>query len=168
MPERLVMNIKIKSFHDGKEVSLEQFLKSKDNIRYRVGCDSMNIKDKTVFITTLVGVNSGRCGAFILYQKEKVNKIDNLQTRLWEEVEKAISFAVNLRDTHKVEIECIDFDLNPNEEYASSRLVHGALGYAESLGFKAYCKPEFIYAIYAADHIVHKGNDGYKRKGLET
>lgn len=168
MPERLDMNTKIKSFHDGKEVHLEDFTKLKSNIKYRVGCDSMNIKDKTVFITTLVGINPGHSGAFILYQKEKEQKIEDTQTRLWEEVEKAIKFASLLRDKYSLDIECIDFDLNPNEAYASSRLVHSAIGYAEGLGFKAYCKPEFIYAIYAADHIVHKGNDGYKRKGLET
>lgn len=162
------MDIKIKTFHDGKEISLDQVLAKNPNIKYRVGCDSLNVKDKTVFITTLVGIHPEKTGAFILYAKEKVPKIEEPQVRLWFEVEKSIEFATFLRDEHSLEIECIDFDLNPNVTYESSRLVASAIGYAESMGFKAYCKPDSIFAIYAADFIVHKGNDSSKRKGLNT
>lgn len=150
------MELKIKTLHDGSEVSLEEVIAARPNIKYRVGCDSMNIKDKTVFITTLVGVYPEKSGAFILYSKEKIAKIEEPQVRLWIEVEKAIEFATFLRDDHGVEIECIDFDLNPDVTYESSRLVAGAIGYAESMGFKAYCKPDSIFAIYAADFIVHR------------
>jgi len=162
------MEMKIKTLHDGSEVSLEEVLAARPNIKYRVGCDSMNIKDKSVFITTLVGIHPDKSGAFILYSKEKLTKIEEPQVRLWIEVERAIEFASTLRDEYGVEIDCIDFDLNPDVTYESSRLVASAIGYAESMGFKAYCKPDSIYAIYAADFIVHKGNDGTKRKGLNT
>lgn len=162
------MDLKIKTLHDGTEVSLDEVLSKNKDIKYRVGCDSLNIKDKTVFITTLVGIHPEKKGAFILYSKEKVAKIEESQSRLWTEVEKSIEFAVALRDEHNLEIECIDFDLNPDITYESSRLVASAIGYAESMGFKAYCKPDSIFAIYAADFIVHKGNDGTRRKGLNT
>jgi predicted RNase H-related nuclease YkuK (DUF458 family) len=162
------MELKIKTLHDGKEVCLKQILKDKNGVKYRVGCDSMNIKEHSVFITTLVGIHPERSGAFILYAKEKLDKIEEPQIRLWKEVEKAIYFASHLRDEVGIEIDCIDFDLNTDATYESSRLVAGALGYAESMGFKAYCKPSSIYAIYAADFIVHKGNDSYKRKGMQT
>lgn len=162
------MELKIKTLHDGSEVALTDVVSKHPNIKYRVGCDSMNIKDKTVFITTLVGIHPEKKGAFILYSKEKIARIEEPQVRLWFEVEKAIEFATLLRDEHSVEIECIDFDLNPDVTYESSRLVASAIGYAESVGFKAMCKPDSIFAIYAADFIVHKGNDGTKRKGLNT
>jgi len=162
------MDYKIKTLQDGSEVSLTDILSKYKNIKYRVGCDSLNVKDKTVFITTLVGIHPDKKGAFILYSKEKVPKLEEPQVRLWNEVEKAIEFASLLRDTFQLEIECIDFDLNPDVTYESSRLVASAIGYAESLGFRAYCKPDSIFAIYAADFIVHKGNDGTKRKGLNT
>jgi predicted RNase H-related nuclease YkuK (DUF458 family) len=162
------VELKIKTLHDGSEVSLNEIVSKHPNIKYRVGCDSLNIKDKTVFITTLVGIHPEKKGAFILYSKEKIPRIDEPQVRLWMEVEKAIEFSVFLRDEHFVEIDCIDFDLNPDVTYESSRLVASAIGYAESMGFKAYCKPDSIFAIYAADFIVHKGNDGTKRKGLNT
>ena len=163
----MIIPMNIKSFHDGNEVSLQEILDTKKNIVYRVGCDSLNIKDKTVFITTLVGIYPKSSGAFILYRKEKVQRIDDSQIRLWTEVEKAIAFASELRSQYDMNIECIDFDLNPNVACESSRLVSSALGFAESLGFKAYCKPNFIHAIYAADHIVHKSDDNFKRKGIK-
>jgi predicted RNase H-related nuclease YkuK (DUF458 family) len=162
------MDLKIKTLHDGSEVSLSEVVSKYPNIKYRVGCDSLNVKDKTVFITTLVGIHPEKSGAFILYGKEKIPRIEEPQVRLWIEVEKAIEFSAFLRDEHLIEIDCIDFDLNPDVTYESSRLVASAIGYAESMGFKAYCKPDSIFAIYAADFIVHKGNDGTKRKGLNT
>lgn len=159
------LNFKIKSFHSGEYISLAEILASRPNIKYRVGCDSLNVKDKTVFITTLVGVNPGNNGAFILYQKEKVNKINDTTKRLWLEVEKAISFATFLRDQMQMDVSSIDFDLNSDQSYISNRLLVSALGYAQSLGFTAYCKPDELHAIYAADYIVHKGNECAKRKG---
>lgn len=158
-------NFKIKSFHSGEYISLSEILASRPDIKYRVGCDSLNVKDKTVFITTLVGINPGNNGAFILYQKEKVNKINDTTKRLWTEVEKAISFASFLRDHMKMNVSSIDFDLNSDQNYISNRLLVSALGYAQSLGFTAYCKPDELHAIYAADYIVHKGNESSRRKG---
>lgn len=163
----MIIPMKIKSFHDGNEVSLEEILNTRKNIVYRVGCDSLNIKDKTIFITTLVGIYPKSSGAFILYKKDKQPRIEDSQIRLWTEVEKAIAFASELRNEYDLNVECIDFDLNPNETYESSRLVSSALGFAESLGFKACCKPNIIHAIYAADHIVHKSDDNFRRKGIK-
>ena len=160
--------MKIKTLHDGKEVCLKEVLLDKHGVKYRVGCDSLNVKEHTVFITTLVGIHPERRGAFVLYSKEKINKIQEPRLRLWQEVEKAINFATHLREQIGVEIECIDFDLNTDTTYESSRLVASALGYAEAMGFKAFCKPNALYAIYAADFITHKSNDAYKRKGLAT
>ena len=157
-------NFKIKSFFNGEYVLLRDVLETKPGIKYRVGCDSLNIKDKTVFITTLVGINPGNNGAFILYQKEKVNKIGDTTKRLWTEVEKAISFASFLRDHMKMEVDCIDFDLNSDQNYVSSRLLISAIGYAQSLGFQAKCKPGELHAICAADYIVHRGQEASRRK----
>jgi predicted RNase H-related nuclease YkuK (DUF458 family) len=162
------MDFKIKTLHDSSEVSLVEVLSGHQGVKYRVGCDSLNVKDKTVFITTLVGIHPEKKGAFILYSKEKRSKIEDPQIRLWVEVEKAIEFAIALRTDHDLEIDFIDFDLNPDIAYKSSRLVASAVGYAESMGFKALCKPESILAIHAADFLLHKGNDGTKRKGINT
>ena len=147
----------IKTMHDGKIVALKEIIANNTGVVYRVGCDSLNNKDKTVFISTLVGIHPGRRGAFILYCKTEVQKIDKPEIRLWEEVERAIEFASYLRDVKDIQIECIDFDLNTDVTYESSRLAASAVGYAQSAGFKAYCKPALLYAVHAADFIVNKG-----------
>jgi predicted RNase H-related nuclease YkuK (DUF458 family) len=38
----------------------------------------------------------------------------------------------------------------------SNKLVAAAVGYVESLGFKARVKPDLLPAVYAADDIAHK------------
>ena len=37
----------------------------------------------------------------------------------------------------------------------SNKLVKAAVGYVESLGFKARCKPDLLPGAYAADNIVN-------------
>ena len=155
---------KLRSLSDGKIVSLESILSKNINVSYRCGCDSMNIRDKTIFITTLVGIRS-EGGAFVLYQKDKAPKISDIQERLWKEVERAISFAVYFRDNHPMKLEGIDFDLNTDEQFISSRLASSAIGYANSLGFEAQCKPSMLCAIYASDHVVHNGSE-YSKHGI--
>lgn len=160
----MITDYNIRSLFDGKSVDLGEYIKNKKDVSYHVGCDSLNIKDKTVFVVTLVGVSPNNTGSFCLYHREKVDKVENNIERLWSEVERSTKFATLLKDIN-INVECIDFDLNPNEDYISSRLVGSAIAYAESLGFKGTCKPNSIHAIYAADFIVNKGSFNMKRNG---
>lgn len=150
-------NIVIKTYGTNTPIALDDFLKGKpSNIKYRVGCDSLNIRDKTIYITVLVGVYPNKKGAFIVYLKDKSPKVNDTYRRLWTEVEKAVSFATMLRETYAVDIEAIDLDLNSDPHYVSNKLLSSAIGYATSCGFPAYYKPQNVAAIYAADHLVHK------------
>ncbi len=148
------MKYNFKSLGDGRQVELKDIV-SHPNIRYRVGCDSINIKHKTVFITTIIGIYPERKGAFVFYHKDKVSRIKDIHQRLWKEVEMAVEFASYLRDEMEANIEAIDFDLNIIEEYPSSRLAAAAIGFAKASGFESYCKPEVLFSIYAADFISH-------------
>lgn len=146
----------VKSFGTNKVLSLkEMFANSKTN-RYRIGCDSLNIKNKTVYITTIVGFHPGNRGAFIYYIKEYVPLVKDTARRLWTEVEKSISLASLVKEDHNIQIEAIDFDLNTSEKYISSRFATSAVSYANSYGFKAFCKPDTLVSIYAADFICHR------------
>jgi len=150
-------NIKIKTYGSNDPVLLSDFLKEKSPlIKYRVGCDSLNVRDKTIYITVLVGVHPNNCGAFIVYLKDKVPRIGDMYRRLWYEVEKAVSFAVYLREEYNIDIEAVDLDLNSDPEYRSNKLLNSAIGYATSYGFPTFCKPQNVAAIYAADHLVHR------------
>lgn len=152
-------NFKIRTYGTNDQVMLSDFLNSKPStIKYRVGCDSLNVRDKTIYITVLVGMYPNNNGAFIVYLKDKVPKIDDTYRRLWTEVEKAVSFASMLRENYKVDIEAIDLDLNSDPHYISNKLLNSAVGYATSCGFPTYFKPQNVAAIYAADHLVHRKN----------
>lgn len=148
--------ILVKSYGTKKIISLKEMFESSNTNRYRVGCDSANIKNKTVYITTIVGFHPGNRGAFIYYIKEYSARVRDTAKRLWNEVEKSIAIANLIKQRHNVEVEAIDFDLNTDEKYLSSRFATSAVSYANSFGFPAYCKPDTLLSIYAADFISHR------------
>lgn len=154
---------KLKSLGDGKMYTLEEII-ARPGIRYRVGCDSMNIKQKSVYITSLVGIYPGDTGAFVFYHKESIPKVKNIQERLWKEAEISVAFAIQLRDELGADIEAIDFDFNIKPEFPSSRLSAPAIGFAVAEGFAGYCKPDKLYAIWASDHIVHGHSKVYEER----
>ena len=147
--------VMVKSFGTKKQISLKELFSQKRTDRYRIGCDSANIKNKTVFITTVVGFHPGNRGAFIYYIKDYAPRISDTARRLWIEVEKSISLANLVKERFNIEVEAIDFDLNTSEKYISSRFATSAVSYANSYGFEAYCKPDTLVSIYAADFISH-------------
>ena len=161
----------LKSLGDGRYYDVEKIFENKKdkNIKYRIGVDSLNIKDKSIYIISLVGIYEGKQGAFVLYQKQRHPKIINIQERLWKEVEIAIEASIYFRDVHELDIETIEFDLNIDSYYPSSKLYLSALNYAESNGFRGIAKPGLLAAISASDFVVHKGrfnkirNTKYKR-----
>jgi len=145
---------KLKSLGDGQMHELKSII-ARPDIRYRVGCDSMNIKNHSVYITSLVGIYPNDRGAFVFFHKEKIPKVKNIHERLWKEAEIAVAFAKFLREELEADIEAIDFDFNIDPQYPSSRLSAPAIGWANAEGFEAFCKPDKLYAIWASDHIVH-------------
>ena len=147
--------VMVKSFGTKKQISLRELFEQKRTNRYRVGCDSANIRNKTVYITTIVGFHPGNKGAFIYYIKEYTPRVRDTAKRLWNEVEKSISIASLIKERFNIEVEAIDFDLNTSEKYISSRFATSAVSYANSFGFDAYCKPDTLLSIYAADFISH-------------
>lgn len=148
-------SILVKSYGTNKIISLKEMFASRSTSRYRVGCDSANIRNKTVYITTIVGFHPGNRGAFIYYIKDYVPRVKDTAKRLWNEVEKSIAIANLIREKHGIDVEAIDFDLNTNEKYLSSRFATSAVSYANSYGFEAFCKPDTLLSIYAADFISH-------------
>ena len=61
------------SFGNGKYYSIDSIIeeKGKDEIKYHLGVDSLNIKNFSVFITSLVGVYPDKSGAFVFFKKQK-------------------------------------------------------------------------------------------------
>lgn len=150
------MNIKgMRSLGDGKFYKLEDILNKNINIKFKIGCDSLNTKIYSVYILSLVGIYPEKKGAFVYYYKEKFPKIKDIYQRLWKEASMCVDFAKHLRDTYQLEIDSLDFDFNTNPQFISNRLAQSAIGLAKSEGFIGHCKPNEIWGVYCADHIIN-------------
>jgi len=123
------------------------------DIQIYLGCDSQNKALKTVYATTIV-FHIASTGCHVIYKKEEVPIIRDMWTRLWKETEKSCEVALYLRE-YDIEVSTIDLDYNTDPSKKSNKLVKAAVGYVESLGFKARCKPELLPGAYAADNIVN-------------
>ena len=152
--------MKFKKLTDNKSFEVSEYVKEylKENKDYSIkiylGCDSQNRGNFTTYATTLV-FHIEESGCHVIYMKEKLPIINDMWTRLWGEAERSIKTAVYLRE-NGVEINTIDLDYNIDPMQKSNKLVAAAVGYVESLGFKARVKPDLLPAVYAADDIAHK------------
>ena len=139
------------SFEVATYVKAYMGLHANRSLQIYLGCDSQNHL-RTTYATTLV-FNVSATGCHVIYRKEVVPLIQDIWTRLWGEAERSVELALYLRE-HGVEIDTIDLDYNVDPKYKSNKVVTAAVGYVESLGFKARIKPELLPAAYAADNIV--------------
>jgi predicted RNase H-related nuclease YkuK (DUF458 family) len=123
------------------------------DVKIYLGCDSQTKADKTIYATTVV-FHVANTGCHVVYQKQTYPVIRDMWTRLWKEAEKSVEVGLYLRE-HGIEIDTIDLDYNIDPSHNSNKLVKAAVGYVESLGFKARCKPDLLPGCYAADDIVN-------------
>lgn len=149
--------MKFKKLMDNNTVEISEYVKQYiidhkfNNLRIYVGCDSHNKGEFTTYVTTLV-IHIGDTGCHVLFNKDKVKRINDLWTRLWKEVELSVELALYLRE-NGINIHNIDLDLNDDEAYASNKLVAAAKGYVQSLGIKPRIKPDLLPAVHAADNL---------------
>lgn len=123
------------------------------DVEIYLGCDSQTKALHTIYATTVV-FHIGDSGCHVIYKKDTVPVIRDMWNRLWAEAERSVQVALYLRE-HGIEVTTIDLDYNSDPNKASNRLVSAAVGYVESLGFRARIKPDLLPAAYAADDIVN-------------
>lgn len=123
------------------------------NVEMYLGCDSQTKGLHTIYATTIV-FHIETTGCHVIYKKEIIPIVKDMWTRLWKETERSVEVALYLRAVG-IEIDTIDLDYNIDPIHNSNKLVQSAVGYVESLGFKARVKPELLPAVYAADSIVN-------------
>jgi predicted RNase H-related nuclease YkuK (DUF458 family) len=151
--------MKFKKLTDGRGFELAEYVKEflakhEDyNVKIYLGCDSQNKATNTTYATTVV-FHVENSGCHVIYKKEEVPIIRTMWERLWKEAEKSVETALYLRE-NGIEVSTIDLDYNTDTSHKSSKLVASAMGYVESLGFKARVKPDILPAVYAADDIVN-------------
>ena len=146
-----------KSLGTRKEVDLVPYLRDalsgESKIALYVGTDSQNIGDYTHYAAVIV-LHYERNGGHVLYTQEKIPRIRDRFSRLWREVEVSMEVADFLRD-NGIEATYIDIDLNPDPIYRSNSVLRAALGFVESKGYSARCKPFAVSASYVADRICN-------------
>ncbi len=123
------------------------------DVKIYLGCDSQTKANITAYATTLV-FHIETSGCHVIYKKETVPVVRDMWNRLWREAELSVETALYLRE-RGIEIDTIDLDYNIDPIHNSNKLVKAAVGYVESLGFKARVKPDILPAVYAADGIVN-------------
>lgn len=142
----------------GSKVQVSDYILSllnrNPNVELYVGTDSQNYSKHTVYVTTIV-FRYKKQGAHVIYKKDKVPKITDMWTRLWAELERSTHLALFIKDKVGVDVDQIDLDYNDNPRYASNKLSKAAVGYVESLGFKAKTKPHLLLATGAANVLCH-------------
>ena len=119
-----------------------------------VGCDSRQLKDKTVFVTVVVVHINSNHGARIFWQIDKVERIRSLRQRLLEEVGRAVYIALMISDVVGNRPFEVHLDINPNPDHRSSIIVKEAVGYVMAQGLTPVLKPESIAAFSVADFIT--------------
>ena len=146
-------------FVDPIEYSLKQMAEAGGRVKIYVGTDSQNLRRKTCYCTAIcyhfTGEDGMGKGVHVIYFKEKVNKIKDHFTRLWDESQRSLELAEAMRDKGII-IERIDLDYNDDEYWYSNRLVAGGRGMVEGLGYKCAVKPEELIATRAADHAIRR------------
>lgn len=150
------MSRMFKTMHSHQTVELlshvQTLIRDNPDIIVYVGTDSQNYNHTTVFVSTVV-LRYSNNGAHVLYQKEKIQKITDRWTRLWEELQRSIELAGYLRFEGGIKIAQIDLDLNSDPKYFSNKLLPAAVGYVQSMGYKAKSKPDLLMATWAANAL---------------
>ena len=119
-------------------------------VEVHIGTDSQNHRRSTVYVT-VIAYRYGNRGVHYILHKQKMKKIKDKWTRLWNEADYSLEVAEWLTKKVKVQVE-IDLDYNSQEKYFSSKLVQPVVGWAMSLGYKTNIKPDNQIATKAADH----------------
>lgn len=130
------------------------FLAENSDHTIYVGTDSQNVGESTIYATVIVFHNSSK-GGHVLYSKVVLPKITDRWTRLWKEVEFSVQAAEQLKGEGIPKVGYIDLDLNPDPKYKSNQVLRSAIGYVESMGYKARVKPNAIMASCVADNLIH-------------
>ncbi len=132
----------------------KEMVKKHPRMKIFVGSDSQNYSKKTLYATTVV-FRFENNGAHVIYHKESTDLVTDMWTRLWGELQRSIDVAGYLKFECGVEIEQIDLDLNSDPEYPSNKVFQAAVGYAQSMGYKAKTKPDLLVATWAANVLVN-------------
>jgi predicted RNase H-related nuclease YkuK (DUF458 family) len=129
-------------------------IENNEDTKIYIGSDSQNEGGLTTYATVVV-LHYGNRGANVLYHRERIPKVVDTFTRLWDEVERSIEVAEYMQANGLPKADFIDLDFNPDPVYRSNMVLRAAVGYVESMGYTARTKPGAPAASHCADAICH-------------
>ena len=144
-------------------------------VKIIVGCDSENAKTTTKYATVVVFYHEG-AGAHFIYCFEKINRVKDLYTKLWGEIERTFKVAEYLEKELEGTYERIeplkklvdvDVDLNPDSMWKSNIAYDAAIGLFTGFGYRVKGKPNAVASSYAADLVVKKRSGKRKERKLK-
>jgi len=156
-----------KNLSDNSKIDLVtyvgDYVRLKPNTKIFIGTDSQN-KGRNTWYALIVMLYEPGKGAHVLYARERHDRINDMFTKLFKEVDYSIQIAEMIRDSGVASILTIDIDFNVDKKYKSNALLLSALGWCAGLGFETRSKPEAYAASYAADMLVKKGSINYNQQ----
>jgi len=132
---------------------IREYIMEYPNTNIYIGCDSQNAKKKTIYALVIVLHHNTR-GGHVLYTKEVLPRIKDRFTRIFREVEQSVEIANYLTEYNIQPPKYIDIDINPDPKYGSNFILNSALGFVESMGYNARCKPNAMMASKVADYLI--------------
>jgi predicted RNase H-related nuclease YkuK (DUF458 family) len=136
------------------ELVKEAIRESSQNSLIYLGCDSQNVKGKTIFGIAIIIHIDGHKGGRLFTEIYKTKRIDSIRQRLLKEVELSVSTAFKIIDDigdRKFEIH---LDVNGNAEHKSNEVCKEAIGYVIGQGFEYQIKPHAFAASSASDYCI--------------
>jgi len=148
-------------FFGGEKVNnvatyVRNYIKKYPETNVIVGTDSGQYNNYTNYVTVIC-MNRPTKGSHIIYQKNKVPKIKDLFSKLWEEVEYTRIIADELdgliNDDQSKKLVTVHIDINDKKTAKSSMVHDSAMGYLKGLGYSVESKPNSWVATKAADWL---------------
>lgn len=131
--------------------TLEQ-VKKYPNLTIRIGTDSQNFGDATVYVTAIT-YRYGSKGAHYIYLKQRVNRESVDYLRLYAEGVRTIETYGVLTAEIPISVEGLEFDYADVKQTISTKLVSTFKGWTAGFGTRAIFKSEEMIATKAADHL---------------
>lgn len=113
------------------------WLQKYPNGEIHVGCDSKK-RGKRVKYSTVICLRKVGRGVSELYRNEVEQAPPDDYTRLWNEVQRAVKVAEELKHICPI---TVHVDINSNPAYRSHRLYDASIGLINSMGFQGVGKP---------------------------
>tara|TARA_R100000808_G_C2155541_1_gene168614 strand:- start:35027 stop:35497 length:471 start_codon:yes stop_codon:yes gene_type:complete len=126
-------------------------IKNLNPVEIHVGSDSHVVKENITYVTAICLTWPGNGGVYFVNKSQKPrHHYNNLQARLFEEVERSIHIANSIKTETGKKI-TIHIDANQNIIHKSAKYAKSLANYALGMGFNYLLKPDSWASATVAD-----------------